>query len=471
MPVVNWTNNDIIKNQLRNRGLLSKSNIAFAFDEIDDTFATLPHTFWESVAIFDNQTQQWTLNGSKNGILNQDFYEKYIIFCRNKNDTKHSIAAFLVDRDQLQFENDGTDNYGNHYHKIKFENLVLSRDEHELYTIPTSDSTQVSLLALNAKAHGQLMTAATILGMMKQILVNMSKMNEDFDTLWNERLCRANELIFTLESMIYQTSSHFDTFDCNCTDLFLQSMICKTIASESAQELLNISRIQFDSYRLPKLISTEMENVLNVLNSFLDSTTSNRMLLSAYAMQSIGSWQYDHIAKTRLTSIYFQHFLKMSIFPKYRKQTLNRFESSMDGFLILDKLNPELKPMCKHFREVLEIQKEMGLHILSIYGKDCIKNQIDMNRFASITMSAFKIVSVLSRVSQSLKQRKDAMSTKLELQMGRSICQQEAINVADLKDLIVGVEDVSEEKRSKKLHKLNIKFEGYFPKPTFDRII
>ena len=94
-----------------------------------------------------------------------------------------------------------------------------------------------------------------------------------------------------------------------------------------------------------------------------------------------------------------------------------------------------------------------------------------MNRFASITMSAFKMVSVLSRVSQSLKQRKDAMSTKLELQMGRSICQQEAINVADLKDLIVGVEDVSEEKRSKKLHKLNIKFEGYFPKPTFDRII
>lgn len=84
-------------------------------------------------------------------------------------------------------------------------------------------------------------------------------------------------------------------------------------------------------------------------------------------------------------------------------------------------------------------------------------------------MGAFQMVSVISRANDSLQ--KKAPNSSHELILCQAICRQEAKKVAINSDLIVGILDTSEEKRSRTIHKRNMRFEGYFAKPTFDRVI
>lgn len=98
-----------------------------------------------------------------------------------------------------------------------------------------------------------------------------------------------------------------------------------------------------------------------------------------------------------------------------------------------------------------------------------MRYQIDMNRFASIAMSAFQMVSVISRCNQSLT---DATpQSQQELLLCGRICLQESKKAYFNTRLIEGVEEISEEKRSQTIHNANIQFDGYFAKPTFDRVI
>ena len=169
--------------------------------------------------------------------------------------------------------------------------------------------------------------------------------------------------------MLYLTASQFDSFDLNNADLFLQAILLKTFAIEYANEMMNSIRLLFDIHQISSITSSQTVNVLNVLDSFLDSTTTNRMLLATYGLRNIGLWKYDYIAKKRLRKIYVKYYLKIYFFPKFYKKMSQRFPYSMDDFELLKKMHPSLQESINIFQQVIDIEKQIGDYILTLYGK------------------------------------------------------------------------------------------------------
>lgn len=79
-------------------------------------------------------------------------------------------------------------------------------------------------------------------------------------------------------------------------------------------------------------------------------------------------------------------------------------------------------------------------------------------------MHAFQMIAVISRTQANLEKSDEVI-------LCQQICGQAHQDVKHLEKLILGVLDTSEEMRSKAIHKRNVRFDGYFARPTFDRII
>ncbi|OTF73777.1 hypothetical protein BLA29_003633 [Euroglyphus maynei] len=192
------------------------------------------------------------------------------------------------------------------------------------------------------------------------------------------------------------------------------------------------------------------------------------MLLASYGLRSVGRWRYDHIVRLRLNRIYPLHYMKYQ-FARFRRRFHLRYGQAYDGFKSLQDLNPLLKDSANRLEKVLETETMMADYILRLYGKECVKNQIDMNRFCSITVNAFQMVSVISRTNDSLS-RGSRFATQ-QLRLCESICRKAHQEVNSLEKLIEGIEEIAEERRTKTIHQSNMRFDGYFARPTFDRVV
>ena len=84
-------------------------------------------------------------------------------------------------------------------------------------------------------------------------------------------------------------------------------------------------------------------------------------------------------------------------------------------------------------------------------------------------MCAFQMMTVISRTQMSLKSN-NSFADK-DVMLCKQICKEACQEAISLKELIEGVLDTSEEKRSHQINKRNIRFGGYFTKPTFDRLV
>lgn len=104
-----------------------------------------------------------------------------------------------------------------------------------------------------------------------------------------------------------------------------------------------------------------------------------------------------------------------------------------------------------------------------------MRNQIDIDRLAGCVLSLFQMVAVLSRTNDTLQREKGKTEgggfSPSELRLCQTICKEEAQKVAAQCQLIFGVLSTSEDKRARSLHRKNLRWGGYFPRPTFDRII
>lgn len=168
--------------------------------------------------------------------------------------------------------------------------------------------------------------------------------------------------------MLYMTASNFDTFDINQMDLFLHSLVVKIFAAELASEIVNSYRFLVNGSRFSNVAPPDINDVLNFLDSFLDSSTSNRLLLAIYGLRQIGKWRYDHIAKLRLNKIYMYHFIKSNTLS-FDKKMSQRSSDSLDEVELLNSVHKSLKKPAESLKEVLSTISEMGNQILKLYGK------------------------------------------------------------------------------------------------------
>ena len=180
ISTINGSSNSDIKQKLASTNALNRPGIAYAFCELDDKFAALPYPYWDSTASYNSEDDTWTLSGSKSRII-KGHYDKFLILCKTtKNEMSNNVSdcgmvSLLVDQKLVQIEEDGSDNYGNQYLKISFNNLVLPRQHHELFTSEQTFNNLEPQFALNVKAIGQIATSAIIFGMLKESIGNLFK--------------------------------------------------------------------------------------------------------------------------------------------------------------------------------------------------------------------------------------------------------------------------------------------------------
>ena len=360
------SSNDKLKQRLMSD--FKNVRIALAFDEPNDYFMSPTYPFWQSTARFDQETNTWLLKGKKSRILSDD-YDYYLVFCKIKNEHDHGIGSFLIPAEDIIIEPDGTDNYGTKFQTIIFNELNVKKDNAEI-----AIDDQATLL-LNMKASGHLMSSAVLLGIMRQvfnnIIDNCCQVKEEkieFKNLFINHITRMSEMIYALESALYLTCSHYDTFKLNQMDLYLQAMVVKIMAAEYLEEMLKSIRFLYRPQQISSIVSQDMNDVINVLNAFLDTPTSIRMLLATYGLRNIGRWRYDNVVKLRLNRIYPIHYFKYQ-YDRFKRQFFLRYPEAYDGFKSLENLDPLLRNSANLLRKVLEIETEMGTYILKLYGK------------------------------------------------------------------------------------------------------
>lgn len=363
------SNNDSLREQIMSD--FKNIRIALAFDEPNDTFMSPPYPFWQSTAHFDSQTNSWLLNGKKSRIPNDGGdYDYYLLFCRLKQNNDCGVGSFLIPTEQLSIEPDGTDNYGTRFESITFKNLNVTKDDSEVLI----DNRATMLL--NMKASGHLSISAILLGIMKQVLNNVIDIsNQQTSTLFTNHVTRLSEMIYSLESVLYLTSSHYDTFELDQIDLYLQAMVVKILAAEYCEQMVRWIRLYYQPRQLSRIVSQDMNDVINVVSSVLDTPASLRMLLASYGLRSVGQWRYDLLVKLRLNRIYPINYWKYQ-FERYRRRFHLRYPQAYDGFNALQTLPTLLKDSAHRLKQVLEIENNMADNILRIYGKVVAKNLI-----------------------------------------------------------------------------------------------
>ncbi|CAG2173501.1 unnamed protein product [Oppiella nova] len=458
---------------LRQELLASRPKIGFAYCEPNDNLGALPYVHWESRAKLTNDCDAWLVNGSKSRIF-KDNYDYYMVFCRSEDfpgepttaiigqKDQYGIVTLLVPKDMVTVEDDGTDSYGIEYQRIRFDDLLLSRDTHELIKSEAKATT-----ALNVKACGQVVSGAIVLGVLKQLLRNT------YDYVVNERvglteceitqkmLAEATRKIYAIESMTYLTAAMFDSFQTGA-DFSLESIAVKTLATEYAYDVVkNLRSIYGSRY----LVSSTAHDLINVFDSFLDCAINNRMYLALRGVRNQGQWRHDNIRRLRLSPLYPVYMLKHYIGAiKSRRDNID-LDLDLCGFV-----HPNLKPAAEWLEYCLKKLDYSSNGLLIRHGKQNIINkQQDLYRLATISMDVYMMTAVISRASHSLVT--GLRNSDIDKEVAVALSMDAFLNTTKMLDEMSGHAETSNDSRNTMIHNRNVKYDGYFAMPTIDRII
>ncbi|CAG2102531.1 unnamed protein product, partial [Medioppia subpectinata] len=362
---------------LRDEILEKRPKIGFAYCEPTDNLGSLPYVHWESQARLNHECDHWLLTGTKSRIYH-DNYDYYLVFCRSEEfpdepildrRDQYGIVTLLVPKEQVIVEADGTDNYGIEYQRIRFNDLLLSRDRHEVIKSETR-----AILAQNVKACGQVVSGAVVLGLLKQLLRNT------YDFLINERiglteceltqkiLAECTRKIYAIESMVYLTAAMFDSFQTGA-DFSLESNAVKTMATEYAYDVIKNLRAIYGS-RYP--VSSTALDLINVFDSFLDCSINNRIYLSLRGVRTQGKWRHDHIRRMRLAPLYPIYAMKYFIGAVKTRRDQIDLDLDLCGYV-----HPNLKPAAEWLEYCVKKLDYASNALLMKYGKQKLRQEIE----------------------------------------------------------------------------------------------
>lgn len=316
--------------------------IGWAWCERDIPFGSGDFVDWKSTASVSKDRTMWVVNGEKNRILKGD-YDYYAIFCQTydydededpdwllrEKDIPPGIVGFLVPKHRLGIIEDDEVVNGLVFQKIKFDYLNLPSNDHLLI-----DPSPLGVRSQNIQGLGYLGVSAFILGFLKALL------KDTYTYLTRERTplleCQTTERIlglvtakiYSLESCLYLTSQAHDSFDNVNADpeIFLESAICKILATETAHD---VTRMLQSIYGSQMLITSPIIDLINMFDSYLNNTVYHRVSVGKMGTWMAGYYKNDHIRKLRLAPF----------FPAYKIGNLLQGESLLGAILPLDVLN------------------------------------------------------------------------------------------------------------------------------------
>ncbi|RWS02435.1 Acyl-CoA dehydrogenase-like protein [Dinothrombium tinctorium] len=451
--------------------------IGFAWNERSLPLGALPYPEWESVAKLTPDGSSWVISGSKNRILNQD-YDYYIVFCRttdypdlerpvymidNRDEPNPGVVAVLLRRDQIaKVTDEGVENSVG-YKTITFEGVSLPREHYEIFP-----AEEFGVKAQNAKGFGHVATASFILGQMKSLL------NFTYNYLINERkplldceivqtlLCDMTRKIYALESVVYMVAAMYDCFDRDYgAHLYLEAATCKILAVEYGRDIYQKAQTVFGS---KFLTASPFIDFINILDSFLDGSLHNRILVGLQGMKLLGTYTNDHVHKLNLGPFYpmymIKHAFKKSYYQKRSKLPFSEWD--IKGYL-----HPSLQHEADQLELCLQVLKHSAEFSLLRYTKNISRHQCDINRLTQMAIDIFTLTCVLSRASRAYCD--GIRNGDIDVFTAKYISEETTLrNQALLLDLERSEIDKLE-KMDEHIHHRNIKFNGYYAFPPLDK--
>ena len=192
----------------------------------------------------------------------------------------------------------------------------------------------------NIKGIGQLAVSAVLLGILK------SSLRDTYDYVINEKiglkdceiikkiLNKATENIYCIESTLYLATAMFDAFK-DETDCSLECLAVKILTNDLAHKVIRDLR----SIHGSRYVScSNIYDLINVFDSFLDCSINNRMFLALKGLHTVGEWRHDYVRKQRLAPLYPVHAIKA-----YIKQMRHRNDNEKLNLDLCGYLHPRLK--------------------------------------------------------------------------------------------------------------------------------
>ncbi|XP_015782012.1 uncharacterized protein LOC107359929 [Tetranychus urticae] len=478
LGAVEWGDSDEIRDQvLQDLRSNPSLKIGFAWTERELPFGAGSFADWDTVASRSTDKSFWTVSGSKNRIL-KDNYDYYLIFAKTQDYTEeekpqwmlagHSVAppgivGFLVPAKMIGRIEDEELINGLVYQKITFDNLVLQTQHHLLV-----EPSPLGIRSLNIRGLGLLGTSATILGLMKSLLNDcyrylLKQRTPLLDCQTVERLlCNITNKIYSLESCLYMTSQAYDAFDNINADpeQNLEASVCKILAIEMAHEI--IESIQ-SIYGSQMLITSPLHDFINLLDSYLDNSVAHRVNVGMSGMWFAGYYKNDRIRKRRLAPF----------FPMYRVyELMNEYKLGKEKPKLIYDLRGHVHPSLGEEADKLEtLSLKFGLGVewvLKRWAKETVRRQNDLERIAEMVVDIYTMTGTLSRASKAYcdackncdMDRFIAISIINRLYEKGMLCFEE-LNHSQLD---------TDEYRNHHIHRKNIEYGGYFAQSSLHRI-
>lgn len=459
--------------------MLSGKKVGFAWCEKEAKLGSVAYNDWRSEASLNEDKTEWTLSGEKSH-LRKDNYDYYLLFCRTKHypeddrplhslkpeDTNPGIVTFLVPRNLVQVIDEEPAENGAQalfqYQRIRFDQLVLPREAHELF-----EAEEYGALALSARAIGHLNSAALLLGMMKGLL---KELYEHLRTnrlpvldceLVEARLCDLTNHVYTVESMLYLSSAMYDCFKLDSwPDMSLEANATKILAVEYARDFVNSVQSLFGAHMLQ---TAQFHDLINLLDSFLDTATHHRLMMALIGQHMVGQYKHENVQKLNLSPFYVSNLWKWMSKNRKQRQDIPELELHLRGHV-----HPSLQDQADQLEYCAKRLEYAAELTLIRHTKRTASKQMDLYRLSRLACDLYAMTAVVSRASRAYTET--LQNAETEVHTATVITQKLWLNVREVVYELERSGDRTPEVYHKEIHDKNLKFGGYFAYSPLDKV-
>jgi AGAP000454-PA len=475
---IDWSDNDYLRDKVSLITQEANVKIGFAWTEKEPTLGSINFVDWTSTAKLSEDQKSWIISGAKSFIIKDD-YNYYAIFCKTSHypddevsvNTKSlakgdhpmpGIVGFLVPAKMIGCIEDEEIINGIVYQKIKFDSLLLNREDYQLV-----DASPLGIRSLNIRGIGLLGTSSYICGQLKTLLREcyrylIDHKNGLLDCQSIERiLCDVTYKIYSLESCIFLTAQMYDAFDNIDSDpeMHIEASICKILAIEYSREILHLLQSVYGS---KLLITSPLHDMINIFDSFIEGSLHHRLLISTWAMHFLGYMKQAHIFKERMTFFYPIYVLKQMFIRRRQMRDKPLLSLDLKGYV-----HPSLQNQADQLEYCVHQFEFEAERVLIRWGKDQPRHQNDLERLTQIAIDIFLMTCTLSRGSRAYCD--GFRNSDIDFRATVSVVLNGFLRVRQVLNDLNYSDTNGNEIRNRDVHRANIKHGGYFASSPLEK--
>jgi len=364
----------------------------------------------QTTAVPSPDGKGYIINGSKIWITNGGFADFFTVFARTphlagKDSKKSPITGFIVTRDMKGFSTGAEEKkmgiVGSSTVGLTFDNVFVPNEN------ILGEPGQGFKVAVSILNNGRLGAAATCTLGVRQMInkamehaLGRKQFNQrlaDFDLIQGKF---ANILLdnYAGEAMIRVTAAGMDSGKMDCS---LEAAICKVFCTEAewkaANECLQIAggTGYMKEYRYEKLLRDS-----RILMIWEGTNEILRLFIGLSGLQGPGE-QLKEVSKA-LTQPLEDVLHSIGVLSDYGVKWLQRKIAVSDK---LERIHPLFESEISIFERYTAKLADLAQRSITRYGKEIVKNQFEVKRFADCVIDLYAMSCVLSRASHAIETR------------------------------------------------------------------